>query len=96
MTQTYAVMYNPNSGPISAISTDLIPASEDLPQKRPKIWGKSLARAEPKLWANKRDIERPDSCFGRHAAETPADLVQVTGELFITRRKKEGKTNMLH
>ena len=35
---------------------------------------------QPKLRANKRDIERPDSCFRRPAAETPADLGQVTGD----------------
>ena len=34
----------------------------------------------PKRRINKRDIERPDSCFRRPAAETPADLGQVTGE----------------
>ena len=44
-THTCTVMYDPNSRPISAITTGLIAASEDLPQKRPKIWGKSLASA---------------------------------------------------
>ena len=73
-------MYNPNSGPINAISKDLIAASEDLLQKRLQIWGRSLASAspaeplpnQPKLRAKKLDIERPDSCFRRPAAETPA------------------------
>ena len=38
------------------------------------------SNVQPKLWANKRDIERPDSCFRRPAADTPQDLGQVTGE----------------
>ena len=81
---------NPYSGPKNSVSKDLIAASEDLLQKRLQIWGRSLASAspseplpnQPKLRANKLDIERPASCSGRPAAETPADLVQVTGELF--------------
>ena len=93
MTQTCTVMQNPNSGPINAISKDL---SADL--------GRSLASAspseplpnQPKLRAKNLDIERPDSCSGRPARETLADLVQVTGELVITRQKKEVKTNMIH
>ena len=32
------------------------------------------------LRANKLDIEKPDSCSGRAATETPADLVQVKNE----------------
>ena len=60
---------------------DIWANSEDLPQKRPKIWGKSQVSASPKLRANKLDIDRPDSCSGRPAAETPADLVLATGEL---------------
>ena len=44
-TENYDTNLYRNSGPIHAISKDLIAASEDLPQKRPKIWGKSLASA---------------------------------------------------
>ena len=43
--------------------------------------------------ANKLDIERPESCFGRPAAETPADLVQVTGELLINNTTEKGSEN---
>ena len=39
-----------------------------------------FSNVQPKLWANTRDIERPDSCFRRPSAETLADLGQVTGE----------------
>ena len=41
---------------------------------------KSLVSTSPKLRANKLDIEKPDSCSGRAATETPADLVQVKNE----------------
>ena len=41
---------------------------------------KSLVSTSPKLRANKLDIEKPDSCSGRAATETHADLVQVKNE----------------
>ena len=41
---------------------------------------KSLVSTSPKLRANKLDIEKPDSCSGRAATETPVDLVQVKNE----------------
>ena len=51
----------------------------------------------PKRRINKRDIERPDSCFRRPAADTPQDLGQVTGERLTqtqdqkTRYRKTGE-----
>ena len=75
-----------NKRDIDRHKRDIWANSEDLPQKRPKIWGKSQVSASPKLRANKLEIERPDSCSRRPAAETPADLVLVTGELTFFRR----------
>ena len=54
------------------------------------IWGRSLASAspseplpnQPKLGTNKLDIERPDGCIRRPAAEPPADRGRLSLKAF--------------
>ena len=72
-----------NSGPIHAISKDLIAASEDLPQKRPKIWGKSLVSASPKLRAN--------NSISKNLIAAPEELPQKRLRIWC-----KSKTNMIH
>ena len=72
-------MYSP--GPINALSKDRNACRSGAGHWR-SFLPQSLCQTNPKLRTNKLDIERPDSCIRRPAAETHADRGRLSLNAF--------------